>query len=56
MSLKMSTREVQDITVIDLSAYESGDNLNHAKFAESPEIVQLIGHRLVNGQRMAGKP
>jgi esterase/lipase superfamily enzyme len=44
------------ITVIDLSAYESGDSLNHAKFAESPEVVQLIGHRLVNGQHMTGKP
>lgn len=41
-----------DITVIDLSAYKSGDPLNHGKFAESPQIVQLIGHRLVNGQGM----
>jgi esterase/lipase superfamily enzyme len=45
-----------DITVIDLSAYKSGDKLNHGKFAESPEIVQLIGQRLVNGQTMTGRP
>jgi esterase/lipase superfamily enzyme len=43
-----------DITVIDLSAYKSGDSLNHGKFAESPEIVQLIGQRLVNGQPLTG--
>lgn len=46
--------EAGDITVIDLSAYKSGDSLNHDKFAESPEIVQLIGQRLVNGQTMTG--
>ena len=45
---------VGDVAVIDLSAYKSGDRLNHGKFAESPEIVQLIGHRLVNGQGLAG--
>ena len=44
-----------DITVIDLSAYRSGDRLNHGKFAESPEIVQLIGQRLVNGQAMTDR-
>jgi esterase/lipase superfamily enzyme len=48
--------EAGDITVIDLSAYKSGDGLNHDKFAESPEIVQLIGQRLINGQTMTGVP
>lgn len=41
-----------DVTVIDLSAYKSGDRLNHGRFAESPEIVQLIGSNLVNGQTL----
>jgi esterase/lipase superfamily enzyme len=45
-----------DITVIDLSAYKSGDSMNHSKFAESPDIVQMIGQRLVNGQKLTGSP
>ena len=31
---------------------KSGDGLNHGKFAESPEIVQLIGQRLMTGQTL----
>ena len=42
-----------DVSVIDLSAYKAGDPLNHGKFAASPEVVQLIGRRLVNGQALA---
>ncbi|WP_428030903.1 alpha/beta hydrolase [Ancylobacter sp.] len=38
------------IVVIDLTAMRSGDSLNHGRFASSPEVVQLIGQRLVNGQ------
>jgi esterase/lipase superfamily enzyme len=38
------------ITVIDLTKLQSGDRLNHGKFAESPEVVQLIGSRLASGQ------
>lgn len=38
------------IDVIDLTTYASNDRLNHSKFAESPEIVRLIGQRLVDGQ------
>ena len=38
------------ITVIDLTKLQSGDKLNHGKFAESPEVVRLIGQRLVSGQ------
>jgi esterase/lipase superfamily enzyme len=44
----------RNITVIDLSKVKSGDSLNHGKFAESPDIVQLIGQRLINGQPMSG--
>lgn len=29
---------------------KTNDGLNHGKFAESPEIVQLIGQRLMTGQ------
>lgn len=32
--------------VIDLSEISSGDPLNHAKFAASPKVVQMIGERL----------
>ena len=32
--------------VIDLSEVTSGDSLNHAKFAASPRVVQMIGERL----------
>ncbi|MFN3673935.1 MAG: alpha/beta hydrolase, partial [Bosea sp. (in: a-proteobacteria)] len=33
-------------TIIDLSEVASSDSLNHAKFAASPKVVQLIGRRL----------
>ncbi|GAU83386.1 alpha/beta hydrolase [Bosea sp. BIWAKO-01] len=38
------------ITVLDLTKLRSDDRLNHGKFAESPEVVRLIGTRLVAGQ------
>ena len=45
------TELVQDhIQVLDLTKLRAGDSLNHGKFAESPEVVQLIGQRLVEGQ------
>ncbi|WP_377846704.1 alpha/beta hydrolase [Bosea sp. UC22_33] len=34
------------VRLIDLSEVASGDSLNHAKFASSPKVVQLIGQRL----------
>lgn len=45
-----------NVTVIDLSAVHSGDRLNHGRFAESPEVVKLIGQRLVNGQDFTDDP
>jgi esterase/lipase superfamily enzyme len=33
-------------TIIDLSETSSSDRLNHAKFASSPRVVQMIGRRL----------
>ena len=38
------------VTVIDLTAIAAGDKIHHSKFAESPQIVQLIGTRLATGQ------
>lgn len=40
------------ITVIDLTKVKAGDKLHHGKFAESPEIVQLIGVRIADGQSL----
>jgi len=48
-----ATEMQQDkITVIDLTKLHTDDRLNHAKFAASPEVVQLIGTRLAEGQTM----
>ncbi|WP_353182540.1 alpha/beta hydrolase [Bosea sp. (in: a-proteobacteria)] len=38
------------ITVLNLTKLQTGDRLNHGKFAESPEVVRLIGSRLIEGQ------
>ncbi|OCP21263.1 MULTISPECIES: alpha/beta hydrolase [unclassified Ensifer] len=40
------------ITAIDLTKVKTEDSLHHGKFAESPQIVQLIGQRLVKGQTL----
>jgi len=45
-----SELEAQKITVLNLTKLKSGDKLNHGKFAESPEVVKLIGTRLISGQ------
>lgn len=45
-----SKLEKAGIVVIDLTQLKAGDRLNHSKFASSPEVVQLIGRRLVAGQ------
>ncbi|MDM9623512.1 alpha/beta hydrolase [Rhizobium sp. S96] len=47
-----SKLEKAGITAIDLTKVKTGDGLNHGKFAESPEIVQLIGQRLMTGQTL----
>ncbi|MCY0093230.1 alpha/beta hydrolase [Hoeflea ulvae] len=43
------------ITVLDLSALQVGDRLNHSKFAESPEVVKLLGQRLIAGQTVTNQ-
>lgn len=45
-----SELEKSGITVLDLTALQGGDQLNHGKFAESPEVVKLLGNRLIAGQ------
>lgn len=42
--------EREGILVLDLSALRGGDRLNHSKFSQSPEVVRLIGDRLIKGQ------
>ncbi|TGS52669.1 alpha/beta hydrolase, partial [Mesorhizobium sp. M1D.F.Ca.ET.183.01.1.1] len=34
------------VVVADLTKTKSGDRLNHAKFADNPVLVQLLGDRL----------
>ncbi|EPE98030.1 hypothetical protein RGCCGE502_14169 [Rhizobium grahamii CCGE 502] len=46
-----SKLEAAGITAIDLTKVK-GEGLNHGKFAESPEIVQLIGKRIITGQTL----
>ncbi|OIS94325.1 esterase [Brucella cytisi] len=40
------------ISVIDLTKIKGGGSLHHAKFADSPQIVRLIGSRLSSGQTL----
>nr|WP_117195228.1 alpha/beta hydrolase [Rhizobium terrae] len=42
--------EKAGIVVLDLTKLKTGDGLNHGKFAESPEVVKLLGNRLIAGQ------
>lgn len=42
--------ERRGVSVINLSGVQIEGGLNHNKFAESPEIVKLIGQRLLSGQ------
>ena len=44
-----------NIVVINLTKLKSGDPFNHSKFAESPEIIRLIGQRLIAGQQIEGR-
>ena len=41
------------LKVYDLSDVKTGDATGHAKFAESPEVVQMIGRRLASGQTLS---
>lgn len=48
-----SAIEKLGITVINLSDLEAGDPAHHVKFAESGEVVKLIGQRLLEGQTIS---
>lgn len=48
-----SAAQKAGITVIDLTKLDTGDSLHHAKFAESPQIVQAIGTKLAAGQALS---
>ena len=38
------------IHVVNMSDIKSDDRMNHGKFAQSPEVIQLIGRQLATGQ------
>ena len=40
------------VVVIDLTKVKDTNSLNHTKFADSPEVVQLIGNRLRAGNSL----
>ena len=42
-----------DIVLIDLTGVQSSDSINHGTFAQSPQVVQMIGSRLVAGQALS---
>ncbi|MGR7995381.1 alpha/beta hydrolase [Xanthobacter sp. ZOL 2024] len=41
------------VVVLDLTALQGGDSLNHSKFATSPQMVQIMGEQFVAGQDIA---
>lgn len=42
------------VIVVDVSGLSSGDRLNHARFADNPLLVQLLGDRLNEDDALAG--
>ena len=38
------------IHVVNMTAIKTEDGMNHGKFAESPEVIRLIGQQLASGQ------
>jgi len=42
-----------NIAVIDLTKLSDADPFHHGKFADSPEVVRLIGARLIEGRAVA---
>lgn len=49
-----SALEKSGVDVIDLTDLRVANSLNHSKFAENPGVVQLIGQRLLTGQKLTG--
>ncbi|MFG1300463.1 alpha/beta hydrolase [Xanthobacter sp. V3C-3] len=44
------------IVVLDLTALQGGDALNHSKFATQPDMVRLLGDSLASGQSISDDP
>jgi esterase/lipase superfamily enzyme len=42
------------IIAVDVSSLSSGDSLNHARFADNPVLIQLLGDRLNEGDDFSG--
>ncbi|MGV6871411.1 alpha/beta hydrolase [Pseudochelatococcus sp. B33] len=42
----------RNVTVVDMTGVRTADRLRHGTFAESPEVVQLIGMRVAGGQTL----
>ena len=49
-----SALEKSGIDVIDLTDLRGSNALNHSKFADNPQVVQLIGEKLIDGQTIEG--
>lgn len=43
-----------NVVTINLTKLKSGDRFNHDEFAESPQIIRLIGSRLIDDQEISG--
>ncbi len=43
------------VTVLDLTALQSNDRINHDLYAQSPAAVRLIGDRLIQGQQIGSE-
>ena len=42
------------VTVVNLSGLTAGDSLNHAKFADNPLLVKMLGDRLQEDNQLGG--
>lgn len=50
---KSQLESTSGIVVLDLTALQGGDALNHSKFATTPEMVQILGNRMMAGQTIS---
>ena len=48
--------EALGVTVIDLTNVSDRENVNHSKFANSPEVVQIIGGQILKGDSIHTSP
>jgi esterase/lipase superfamily enzyme len=50
----MSVLKRNNIVAINLTKLKSGDQFNHDLFSESPQIIRLIGSRLIEDREISG--